>query len=894
MSSPHTWTAEETLKQFATTFEGLGPEQVASSQERYGKNVLAEAKRDSLVAIFARQFQSPLIYILLVASIIIFLIKEVADAAIILFVLLFNAVVGTIQEGRAQNTLASLKKFTQTNATVVRGDIEEIVQDTEVVVGDIVVLREGDKVPADVRIITSTGLTVDEAALTGESQPVYKTIEALKVEKLSVPEQKNMAFKGTNVMSGSGRAVVTAVGVATVIGAISANIAGLESEDPLKRDVRKLSRLIITVVVAVSAALFAIGVATGKPVTEMFATVVSLSVSIIPEGLPIVLTLVLATGVWRMSKKNALVKKLQAVESLGQATVIAVDKTGTITKNELVVTKAYVDGQVFTVSGSGYEPTGIVDLGGTPVAPPKQAGLMRLGEIAAFCSSAHAYFSEEKQTWQVMGDPTEAALRVLSSKLDLHKTALEAQAPQLAEIPFSYQNKYHAVLHRTGSDPTLSVVGAPEVVLERASTVWHGQKTVALTDASRAALERQVADLSKQGLRVLALGYKVVRAEALVPDDVRDIVFVGLVGMKDTLRTEVHEALRRAHEAGMRVVMITGDHKLTAEAIAVEAGIFIPGSRVLTGAEINELTLAELKAKLADVTVFARVTPEHKLRIIQAYRAAGEIIAMTGDGVNDAPPLVAADLGVAMGKIGTEVAKEAADIVLLDDNFGSIVSAVEEGRSIYKTIKKVILYLFSTSLGEVLTIAGALLLGLPLPILAAQIIWLNFVTDGFLDVSLAMEPKEHGLLHKDYDRSRTTALVDGKMGQRMLYMALPMAIGTLWLFSYYMQDLTKGWTMSLTLLAAFQWFNAWNCRSEEKSLFTQNPFTNKYLLGATTIVVLLHFLAVYHPFMQRFLNTTSLSGYEWLQVVLIATSIVVVEELRKFIHRRTAFSGVPA
>jgi Ca2+-transporting ATPase len=519
---------------------------------------------------------------------------------------------------------------------------------------------------------------------------------------------------------------------------------------------------------------------------------------------------------------------------------------------------------------------------------------MRLGEIAAFCSSAHAYFSEEKQTWQVMGDPTEAALRVLSSKLDLHKTALEAQAPQLAEIPFSYQNKYHAVLHRTGSDPTLSVVGAPEVVLERASTVWHGQKTVALTDASRAALERQVADLSKQGLRVLALGYKVVRAEALVPDDVRDIVFVGLVGMKDTLRTEVHEALRRAHEAGMRVVMITGDHKLTAEAIAVEAGIFIPGSRVLTGAEINELTLAELKAKLADVTVFARVTPEHKLRIIQAYRAAGEIIAMTGDGVNDAPPLVAADLGVAMGKIGTEVAKEAADIVLLDDNFGSIVSAVEEGRSIYKTIKKVILYLFSTSLGEVLTIAGALLLGLPLPILAAQIIWLNFVTDGFLDVSLAMEPKEHGLLHKDYDRSRTTALVDGKMGQRMLYMALPMAIGTLWLFSYYMQDLTKGWTMSLTLLAAFQWFNAWNCRSEEKSLFTQNPFTNKYLLGATTIVVLLHFLAVYHPFMQRFLNTTSLSGYEWLQVVLIATSIVVVEELRKFIHRRTAFSGVPA
>lgn len=393
--------------------------------------------------------------------------------------------------------------------------------------------------------------------------------------------------------------------------------------------------------------------------------------------------------------------------------------------------------------------------------------------------------------------------------------------------------------------------------------------------------------MSNRGLRIVAVATREKFAEPLEPDAVHGLSFVGFFGMQDILRSEVAEAMMRASSAGIKVVMITGDHTLTARAIAKEAGIWKEGDELLTGVAIDEISDDELKMRVAQVSIFARVTPEHKLRIINAYKRRGEIIAMTGDGVNDAPSLVAADLGVAMGKIGTEVAKEAADIVLLDDNFGSIISAVEEGRSIYKTIKKVILYLFSTSLGEVLTITGALILGYPLPLLAAQIIWLNFVTDGFLDVALAMEPKESGLLSGRFEHPKKY-LVDGLMVRRMIFMALPMMFGALFLFQkYFESDIAKAWTISLTALAVFQWFNAWNCRSESKSFFQMDFFSNKYLLGATAIVISLQMLAVYNPFFQRFLHTVPLTLSEWVMIVAIATSILLVEELRKFFYRRS-------
>jgi Ca2+-transporting ATPase len=882
----HTKTISEILDTLHVREYGLTKEEVAERLKEFGPNKLPEAKVDSLAIIFLRQFQSPLIYILLAASIVVFAMGETIDGSIILAVLLFNAIVGTIQEGKAQNTLLALKKFVETNATVLRDSKELIIPDFEVVPGDILALIEGDKVPADARIIFSRNLKVDEASLTGESEPVHKIFDALTQTNLPTAEQKNMVFKGTHIVAGSGKAVVVATGFNTAVGKIAKEIAAIDTEIPLKANIRYLSRLIIIAVASISVSLFSLGLALGKSFKEMFTTVVSLSVSIIPEGLPIVVTLVLATGVWRMSKRNALIKKLQAVEALGQVRVIAVDKTGTITKNELVIQRVYVDGKFFEVGGIGYKPKGDISLGKNIIDPLNHLELLFAGKISAFCANAHAAYDSENEKWQVFGDPTEVALAVFAEKIGFRKDDLERESPQTAEIPFDYKTKYHATNHNVDGRILLTVVGAPEVVLGLSSKKWSQNTTHQLSVEDKKNLEAIFMEMSQKGLRVLALAIEENAPKTISQEGIRDLAFVGFVGMKDALRPEVKDAMQRAMDAGIRVVMITGDHKLTAQAIAKEAEIYRTGDETITGPEIDAISDEELSRKLERVSVFARVTPEHKLRIINAYRKRGEVVAMTGDGVNDAPALVAADLGVAMGRIGTEVAKEASDIVLLDDNFGSIVLAVEEGRSIYKTIKKVILYLFSTSVGEVLTITGALLLGYPLPILAAQIIWLNFVTDGFLDVALAMEPKEKGLLAGKFERPKKY-LIDKLMAQRMFFMAVPMMIGTLFLFKdYYEVDITKAWTISLTTLAVFQWFNAWNCRHESKSIFQMNPFSNKFLIGATAIIVFLQMLAIYNPVMQKLLRTTELSFSEWMLIILVAASIVFVEEIRKFAYRK--------
>ena len=882
----HIKSATEVFKLLQSDGSGLSQAEAGRRLKKYGQNKLPEAKMDSLAVIFFRQFKSPLIYILFAASLVVFAMGETIDGSIILAVLLFNAIVGTIQEGKAQNTLLELKKYVETKATVIREGKELILSDGEVVPGDIIILQEGEKVPADARIIAAANLKIDEAALTGESEPAHKIVETQARYDLPIAEQKNMAFKGTHIVAGNGRAIVVATGLETAIGKISKAIAAIDTEIPLKTNIRDLSRLIVITVISICALLFLLGLVSGKSVKEMFTTVVSLAVSIIPEGLPIVMTLVLATGVWRMSKRNALVKKLQAVEALGQASVIAVDKTGTITKNELVIQKVYVDGKFFEVGGVGYEAKGKIRLNGSVIDSVNHPELLLAGKIAALCANARVLFSEEEKVWRVSGDPTEAAMFVLAKKLGFHKDDLERESPLVGEIPFDYKLKYHATLHRLDGQKLLTIVGAPEVILSLAQKVWRGGKSYHLLNEEKQGLESIFLSMSQEGLRVVALAETREAPEILTAEKIKSLTFVGFFGMKDALRPEVSQAMQKAEAAGIRVVMITGDHKVTAQAIAKDAGIYQDGDTILTGFDIDALSDAELAEKLTGTSVFARVTPEHKLRIIKAYQARGEIVAMTGDGVNDAPSLVAADLGVAMGKIGTEVAKEASDIVLLDDNFGSIISAVEEGRSIYKTIKKVILYLFSTSAGEALTITGALFLGYPLPLLAAQIIWLNLVTDGFLDVALAMEPKEEGLLNGNFERPKKY-LVDKLMAQRMFIMAVPMMIGTLFLFrGYFENDLAKAWTISLTTLAVFQWFNVWNCRHESKSIFQLNPLANKFLVGATAIIVFLQMLAIYNPVMQKILRTTELSLAEWLMIVPIAASIILVEEIRKFFYRR--------
>src|SRR3989344_2667750 len=881
----HTQSVEDVFNLLGTDVSGLSTSEALLRLQKYGGNKLPEAKSDNLIFVFLRQFQSPLIYILFAAAGAVLLVGETSDTFIILAVLVFNAIVGTIQEGRAQNTLASLRKFVETNATVLRDGKEVIVSDEEIVPGDIIIVQEGERVPADARLISVLHLRVDEAALTGESTTVRKITDTISEETLPVADRRNILFKGTHIATGTGRAIVIGTGLDTEIGLIAREIVAIGSDVPLKANIEKLAHLIIFVAAGISLLLFALGIIMGKESGEMFLTVVSLLVSIVPEGLPIVLTLVLATGVWRMGKQNALVKKMHAVEALGQVDILAVDKTGTLTKNEMVVQKVYTDGRFFEIGGIGYDPRGDVHIAGDMVDIANHQELLLIGKISALSANAHVVWNEEHNQWNLSGDPTEAAMLVLSQKLGFHKNILEQESPLVSEMPFDYTLKYHAVLHKVGDTNVLSLSGAPEIILDFCDTIWRNGASVPLDTKSREFIESVLTSLSKEGLRVIALAMSAGSENLPSAGNPPRATFVGFLAMRDALRTEVASTVLYARDAGIRTVMITGDHRITAHAIALEAGIYNAGDKIMSGGEIELLSDKDLARAISNVSVFARVTPQHKLRIIRAYKENGNIIAMTGDGVNDAPSLSAADLGVAMGRIGTEVAKEASDIILLDDNIGSIISAVEEGRSIYKTIKKVILYLFSTSAGEVLTIAGAIILGYMVPILPAQIIWLNFVTDGFLDTALAMEPKEKGLLVEPRTKE-SRRLVDRLMTARIIIMASVMAVGTLYLFSgYEAGDSAKAWTISLTLLAVFQWFNVWNCRSERLSICQMNPFSNLFLLGATAIVVMLQISALYTSVGQKLLHTVPLSLAEWGMILAVASSIIIVEEIRKFAYR---------
>ncbi len=875
-------TIEDVYQSLETTELGLTTAEAKNRIERYGKNILPEKKPDSLFLIFIRQFASPLIYILLVAGVIIFFTENRADAWIIIFILLFDATVGTIQEGRAQQTLRALKQFAQSQATVLRDGTEVRLANSEVVPGDILIIREGEKIASDARVIDSNSLMVEEASLTGESQPVIKIAEPIFTDHrastipLLTGDQRNMVFKGTHAVSGNGQAVVVTTGAATIIGQISQEIITDNSEMPLKSNIRHLSRIIIYVTLGISAALVVLGLISGQSLTTMLATVVTLSVSVIPEGLPVVMTLVLANGVWRMSKRNALVKKLQAVEALGQARVIAVDKTGTITKNELVVQKVFIHGRIFELSGTGYDPHGEVMEHNKIVSPLEIPELILAGRIAAVSGSARIVWNEQKSVWEIAGDPTEAALLVFAEKIGFKKDELLRKHPLVQDIPFDYTKQYHASVHKDESENLLTVVGSPEAVF-KLSSFPHGVP---------GELKATVEQFSAAGLRVLAFAFKEIDTGATIEaDNIPSLTFAGLYAMGDVLHVEAKNAVSDIHSAGIKTVMITGDYPVTAMAIAKQAGIFSNGDTVLTGYQIETMSDQELSKKIQATTVFARVTPEHKLRIVRAFHASGLTIAMTGDGVNDAPSLVAADLGIAMGKNGTEVAKEAADIVLLDDNMSTIVAAVEEGRNIYVTIQRVMLYLFSTNMGEVATIAGALLLGFAVPVLPVQILWLNFVTDGFLDVALAMEPKQPGLLSGTFPHPNKY-LITKTMLLRMLIMAAVMMVGTLLLFhAYQLHNPEKALTMSLTTLAVFQWFNAWNSRSERRSIFSMNPFSNPFLVLATLVVVGLQLLALYNSFFQKLLHTRPLTGQDWQLVIIVAASIIAVEEIRKLVTR---------
>lgn len=881
---PYSSSLDEVFIYLGANGKGLSSREAEDRLIKYGENKLPETPPESIFSVFARQFRNPLIYILICSAIAVLVIGDKTDAIVIFAVLFVNAIIGTIQEGRAQNTLASLRKYVETNATVTRDDAEIIVPDYKIVPGDIIILREGERIPADARLISVHNLRVDESSLTGESTPVHKYVESNE-NGATILEKHNIIFKGTHITTGGGRAVVLVTGLNTEIGRIAREITVITGEVPLKIGIERLTRVIIFATAIITLTLFLVGVSAGNTPREMFLTVVALSVSVVPEGLPIVLTLVLATGIWRMGKQNALVKKMHAVEALGQVDILAVDKTGTITKNEMVVQEVYVNRKTFKIGGIGYEPHGDIALHGSEVEAIVHPELLLVGKTATLSADARIIHNKKSDQWNISGDPTEAAMLVFAQKLGFHKDILLGEYPVIMEMPFDYKLKYHASLNKDGDTNTLSLSGAPESVLDLCNSVWESGASVPLSPESRQEIDSVLLPMLKNGFRVIALATATGAKSLPTTGEQASATFVGFLAMRDAIRPEVAQTVLRARNAGIKTVMITGDHRISAQSIAGDVGIYNQGDKVLTGGEIENMSDVELVKIIDKVSVFARVTPEHKLRIVRAYQSSGKIISMTGDGVNDAPSLSSANLGVAMGKIGTEVAKEASDIVLLDDNIGSIITAVEEGRSIYKTIKKVILYLFSTSAGEVLTITGAILLGYMVPILPAQIIWLNFVTDGFLDTALAMEPKERGLLF-EIKTHGVRSLVDRLMITRIVIMAGTMAIGTLYLFGNHANgDPIKAWTISLTLLAVFQWFNALNCRSHYHSIFQINPFSNLFLVGALAIVIVLQLGALYTSMGQKLLHTVPLSVSEWGSIIFIASSIVVVEEVRKLLYR---------
>ncbi len=861
---------------------GLGSGEAKQRLIRSGPNALPEKQPDGWFLVFLRQFQSPLIYILIACSVIVYFLGETTDAIIILVVLLVNAVIGTLQEGKSGKILQSLKKLSQAEATVVRDGTEIIIPEKEVVKGDIVILQEGQRVAADARIVFGYNLGLDESSLTGESGAVLKKDQTLSEQNLAVANQHNMVFKGTSVLSGNGRAVVVGTGIETEIGKISKALMEPHDDIPLERNIKALSKVIIYAIGIISAALFALGLWAGHPLREIFSLVVSLAVSVIPEGLPLVLTVILATGVWRMSKKNALVKKLQAVEALGQARVLAVDKTGTVTENQMVIKQVYIGDKIYNITGNGYEPKGQAFLGAE--LQKNNSDLATAALVASLASRATVMLDESTGQYKVSGDPTEAAMIVFGEKFGFPKEVELEHYREIEEIPFDYKNKFRAVFYEHENKVLACVAGAPEVLLPHCSHFLAGGSSHENTAQYKKLLDGALEEFSAKGFRVVAFGFRHAPKNRPL-DNINELVFGGFFGIEDAIRPEAKKSVLAAGSAGVKVVMITGDHKSTAKAIAREAGIYHEGDLVITGPELAEMTEQQLAEKLPRVSVFARVTPEDKMKIIKAYKHAGLIVAMTGDGVNDAPSLVAADLGVSMGKIGTEVAKEASDIVLLDDNLNSIVAAIQEGRVMYQNIKKALQFLFSTSLGELFSIVAALALKLPLPLTAVQILWMNLVTDPLLGAALAVEKKESEILDRQAGKY-TKYFIDWQMLAHIVLVSVIMTIGALAICNvYYQADPVKAQTMALTLLSVFQWYNGLNCRFISKSIFNKRIFSNKFVWLSILANMLFQALAVYSPWFNNLLHIKPLSFMDWVVVMVLGLVVIFADEARKAVYR---------
>ncbi|MHB9110440.1 MAG: cation-translocating P-type ATPase [Armatimonadota bacterium] len=896
----HALPLDELLRRLDARPSGLTAAEARGRLESAGTNELHSAPQAHPLLLFLAQFRSPLIFMLLGASAVSAATGHYVDAGVILAVVILNAFVGVIQEWRAERALEALRQLGAPRALVLRDGRPEVIPALEVVPGDVLVLESGERVSADARVLESIELTVDESALTGESTTVVKAPDDLP-SRLPLAERTNMVWMSSPVVAGKGYAVVVETGMRTIMGEIAAEVRSAErAETPLQRRLASLATLLGFGALGLSAVIFFLGLLRGYRIVEMLLFAVAAAVSAIPEGLPAVISVVLALGVQRMARRNAILRRLPAVETLGSTTIICSDKTGTITRNEMTVTRLHAGGVMYEVTGEGFVPEGEIRENGQPVPADRlrqNAALRAL--LVAGCVANDARLEYEQERWRIHGDPTEAALLVAARKAGIEPEVEREELSRLDEVPFSSRAKYMATLNRAGEDgePTLFVKGAPEQILAFSSRILRDGREMPLTEEERQRLLEINTELAGRALRVLAAAYRVLPREQQQADRAlaeHDLVFLGLWGMIDPPRPEAIRAIADAQGAGIRIIMITGDNAITASAIARQVGIAVHGEETISGPELEEMKDEELQQRVRHAGVFARVAPSHKLRIVGALRANGETTAMTGDGVNDAPALKSADIGVAMGITGTEVAKEAADMVLADDNFATIVRAVEEGRVIFNNLRKVIFFLVTTNLGEIITLTTTLVVGLPLPLTAVMILWVNLVTDGFCTTPLGVEPGHRDVLRQP-PRSRDAGVIDLALLRQMLVFAVLMAAGTLGLF---WQDLRAGetfahaQTVAFTTLVAFQWFHAFNARSRRNSLFSIGIFTNSWLLAGIAAAVLLQVLVIYVRPIQVLFRTAPLTLADWGWILLVSSSIFILDELRKLvINRREGKAG---
>jgi Ca2+-transporting ATPase len=897
----HAVSRDQTLQRLRASRDGLTTTDAAVRLGEYGPNALPEPPRRAAWRVFARQFASPLIYILFAAAALAFWMGEHSDAGVILVVVLLNAVIGAFQEGRAERSMESLRQLSQLKVRVRREGHEREIEARELVPGDVLLLAAGDAVGADARLLEAAALATAEAALTGESLPVEKRVADLE-EDTVLGDRRNMVYAGTQVTSGRGTAIVVATGLGTEVGKIAEmTSAAVEPKTPLELRLAQFGRYLVGAALVLFVVIVGFGVLRGLPIGEVLMVAVSQMVSMVPEGLPVAMTIALAVGMQRMARRGAIVRRLAAVETLGSTSVICSDKTGTLTRNEMTVTTAWLpDGRSVRVAGIGYEPTGALSAEGGDIAVDRDPGLRPLLEAVALCNDAQLLRPDEADPrWRAVGDPTEAALVTLAMKGGIDIDRLRQECPREHEIPFDAATKMMATQHGPAGAGRILIKGAPELLLELCGQARRGAECVALEPALREAAAAAESDFGTKGLRVLAM--------AEVPPGAFDekgnfaqfagrAVLLGLVAQMDPPRDEVKVAVARCRTAGIRPVMVTGDHKSTGLAVARMLGIARDGDRAVDGRELEAMSEAQLRDGLAQISVFARVHPAQKLRIVEALQARGEVVAMTGDGVNDAPALARADVGVAMGITGTEVAKGAAKIVITDDNFATIVTAVEEGRLVYRNLKKVILFLFTTSIDEVIILLAALLLGYPLPLAAVQILWINLVTEGTLTVNLIMEPLEGDEMRIPPIPPRER-LITRAMLARMALLVPASVVAT---FGYYAWRLSTGapfpvvQSETFTLLAVCQWFNVLNCASETRSVFRRDTFRNGWLIGGLVAAILLQLAVVYWPAMNRIFHTTPISFQSALLILAAGSLVLWVDEARKILARRRERARQPA